>query len=136
MTRDRAKELLPIITAFAEGKVIQKRFQLSLEQNNPWTDYDDPEFMSEICSEFDFRIKPEPKLRPFTQGEACAFRLFKCGSLTVQPHYYKRDGVQVGGNTLWTYSQLCNETYWQCSTGIPNSKGELEWQRCGIEVNE
>ena len=63
MTREEAKELLPIIQAFAEGKKIQFRCK-----TGEWLN---------ILSEFDFtlspddyRIKPEPKYRPFkTQGE-------------------------------------------------------------------
>jgi len=133
MTRDRAKELLPIIAAFAEGNVIQKRFRLSLEHHNPWTDYDDPEFMSEICSEFEFRIKPEPQIRPFTQAEAARFRLFRSPATSwTTPVAFNEVGIHF--ISFRSYVELCASDC-ECSTGIPNSKGEIEWQRCGVEVN-
>ena len=51
MDRKRAKELLPIIEAYAEGKTIQYK------TSDEWTD--DPNFSPEW--EFQYRIKPEPK---------------------------------------------------------------------------
>lgn len=56
MTRDRAKELLPIIAAFAEGKEIQ-RFDHS---DKTWKNCFYPD---EISFETDtkLRIKPEPR---------------------------------------------------------------------------
>ena len=55
MTREEAKELLPFIQAFAEGKTIQ------VLANDTWKDEDYP-FMEVLCH---YRIKPEPKYRPF-----------------------------------------------------------------------
>ena len=63
MDRERAKELLPIIQAFAEGKVIQCRNCIT----NEWRDFDAPAFNGLPDN---YRIKPEPKYRPFkTHGE-------------------------------------------------------------------
>lgn len=53
MTRDRAKELLPIIQAFAEGKAIQARAGGS---RGTWEDLADPYWHNE----HEYRIKPEP----------------------------------------------------------------------------
>ena len=54
MNRERAKELLPIIQAFAEGKEIQVYNKIKGE----WFDSSDiPSFSCGI----DYRIKPEPK---------------------------------------------------------------------------
>ena len=50
MTRERAKELLPIIQAFADGKQIQ----LYMSSEKCWEDACAPGF-SEAC---DYRIKP------------------------------------------------------------------------------
>lgn len=52
MTREQAKELLPIITAFVEGKIIQ------VYTTNGWKTTDDPAFDSTFSL---FRIKPEPR---------------------------------------------------------------------------
>lgn len=63
MTREEAKALLPIIQAHAEGKVIQI--------NKPlvgWEDSYEPLFNGDPSS---YRIKPEPKFRPFKDAEQC-----------------------------------------------------------------
>lgn len=62
MTREQAKRLLPIIQAFAEGKTIQQT------DGYDWYDLDDPDFMANSIS---YRIKPEPKYRPFKNAEEC-----------------------------------------------------------------
>ena len=66
MTREEAKELLPIIQVFAEGKMIQDK----IEGQTDWVDTD------EINLEYNgqkikHRIKPEPKYRPFNSKEEC-----------------------------------------------------------------
>ena len=61
MTREEAKEMLPIIKAFAEGKAIQYK-------NNyvDWIETDCPIW----AKESQYRIKPQQKYRPFkTHGE-------------------------------------------------------------------
>ena len=64
ITREAAKELLPIIQAFAEGKAIQVR-----TANRPWFDLLDNKL--EISKIFEYRIKSEPKYRPFKSQEEC-----------------------------------------------------------------
>lgn len=63
MTREEAKELLPIIQAFAEGKTIQ------YETRDGWMDLDALYPHGSILSKY--RIKPEPKYRPFKTQEEC-----------------------------------------------------------------
>lgn len=71
MTREEAKVLLPIIQAFAEGKVIECRTKPSLIEGsdvpNDWTEMKEIGFWNNI----EYRIKPEPKYRPFKDGEEC-----------------------------------------------------------------
>ena len=66
ITREKAKELLPIIKAFAEGKTIQYR-------NSPICNWED--VVSDGNYPFrnpsNYRIKPEPKYRPFQSQEEC-----------------------------------------------------------------
>ena len=62
MERKNTKELLPIITAFAEGKEIQF-FHCGV-----WSDLLSPKFDKEA---FLYRVKPEPKYRPFKSVEEC-----------------------------------------------------------------
>lgn len=69
MDREQAKELLPIIQAFAEGKIIQSR-----RINGMWIDLEMKTALN-IISLIDepqkYRIKPEPKYRPFANAEEC-----------------------------------------------------------------
>ena len=62
MTREEAKQLLPIIQAFAEGKAIQQT------DGYDWYDLDNPDFMASGSS---YRIKPETKYRPFKNADEC-----------------------------------------------------------------
>lgn len=65
MTRKEAKEWLPIIQAWAEGKPIQ--YQIS--PKSWWTDINKDLYTSNPPS--NYRIKPEPKYRPFKNQEEC-----------------------------------------------------------------
>ena len=67
MTREEAKELLPFIQAFAEGKTIQ------VWANDTWKDENYPFF----GTLYQFRIKPEPKYRPFESQEECWKEMLK-----------------------------------------------------------
>lgn len=64
MDRQQAKGLLPIIQAFAEGKTIQSRF---INGSNTWWDDNNLSFGDGVV----YRIKPEPKYRPFANAEEC-----------------------------------------------------------------
>ena len=66
MNRQEAKELLPIIQAFAEGKIKQKkkhgeeRYYDSTNSN-----------LNFVLDHYDYRIKAEPKYRSFANAEEC-----------------------------------------------------------------
>ena len=64
MNRKEAAELSPFIKAFGEGKDIEMRSKNPHTQLNGWTKMD--EF---ILGNFEYRIKPEPKYRPFKDAE-------------------------------------------------------------------
>lgn len=68
MTRDDAKKLLPIIQAYVEGKNIQ--YEVAIDR---WEDIENPSFKSFIK----YRIKPEPKYRPFKSQEECWIEMLK-----------------------------------------------------------
>lgn len=63
MNKERAKELLPIIQAFAEGKEIEYR----VKGENVWSDIFYPTWIDNR----DYRIKQEPKYRPFKDVDEC-----------------------------------------------------------------
>ena len=62
MTREQAKELLPIIQAFAEGKTIEFR-----NSDGEWEEAHSPTWNIRLI----YRIKQEPKYRPFKSQEEC-----------------------------------------------------------------
>ena len=65
MTREEAKDFLPILQAFAEGKDIQ--FQSAIDGR--WEDTSDNPGV--ISMDVKWRIKPEPTYRPFKDAEEC-----------------------------------------------------------------
>ena len=68
MNRTEIKSFLPILQAFADGKEIESR------EEDKWYR------VLEICNEMnpqDYRIKPEPKYRPFANAEECWQEMLK-----------------------------------------------------------
>ena len=63
ITRENAKELLPIIKAYSEGKDIEL-----LNKKGEWDLITDPTFDDEPSK---YRIKIETKYRPFKDAEEC-----------------------------------------------------------------
>lgn len=67
MTREETKELLPIMQAFAEGKIIEYKF------GNGWLETNCPVWTRDS----EYRIKSEPKYRPFKNQEECWNEMLK-----------------------------------------------------------
>lgn len=67
MNRERAKELLPIIQAFAEGKKVEMALFDGNGALSEWSD----DFFPTWSDNYIYRIKPEPKYRPFKDAEEC-----------------------------------------------------------------
>ena len=75
MTREEVKILLPIIQAFAEGKVIQTK-----NGDETWiTIGKEADLNIESLAEYPdcFRVKPEPKYRPFKDVDECWQEMLK-----------------------------------------------------------
>lgn len=68
MTREQVKEMLPIMQAYAEGKTIQ------FWDEGKWIDLFESDFYK---SPDRYRIKPEPKYRPFNTQEECWNEMMK-----------------------------------------------------------
>ena len=68
MTREEAKIVAPIIKAYAEGKTIQTW------DESKWVDLDETAFFAFTDI---YRIKPEPKYRPFKTQEECWNEMLK-----------------------------------------------------------
>ena len=92
MTREQAKELLPIIQAWAEGKNIQ------FLSDGEWHDINQADF---TCYPDKYRIKPEPKYRPFKTQDECWNEMLK-----HQPFGWlksKKDGrLRCIGEVSWS----------------------------------
>ena len=71
MTRKEAKEFFPIMQAFAKGEAIECRTKPSAVKGsdipNDWTEMTEIEFWNNT----EYRIKPEPKCRPFKDEKEC-----------------------------------------------------------------
>lgn len=77
MDRNQAKDFLPIMQAFAEGKVIECRTEPSAVEGsdvpNDWTEIKEIGYWDNI----EYRIKSEPKYRPFKDAEECWAEMLK-----------------------------------------------------------
>ncbi len=112
MNRQEAKELLPIIQAFAEGGSIEFKNNFG-----KWIECDEVLFN---WPPKDYRIKPEPKYRPFANTEECWQEMQK-----HQPFGWLKDkedgsyvlitnvnddedsgGMSINGNMGWNFGGL------------------------------
>nr|DAH32046.1 MAG TPA: hypothetical protein [Caudoviricetes sp.] len=125
MTREEVQVLLPIIQAFAEGKVIECRtkpsaLSKSWQDMNEWTEMEDITYWRNI----EYRIKPDSKAkakyRPFANVEECWTEMKK-----HQPFGWvkdKKDGYYVlitavdngdymslSGNSGWSFYSLMKD---------------------------
>lgn len=100
MTREEAKKLLPIIQAFAEGKTIQ------LFTNGIWEDAKNPTFESGAM----YRIKPEPKYRPFKSIKECLTEMLRHSDIGYIRYKSdnKKEPIKVGvSNIDYMYGHGC-----------------------------
>lgn len=66
MNREQAKRVLPILTAYVEGKAIQY-----YEGEERWREIGTINNSNLFIFPENYRIKPEPKYRPFKDGAEC-----------------------------------------------------------------
>lgn len=114
MDRNQAKELLPIIQAYAEGKAIESRCIKG--DTSLWYDDKDPSF----DNDFEYRIKPEPKYRPFANVEECWTEMKrhqqfgwlkdkKDGYYVLITAVDNGDYMSLSGNSGWSFYCLMKE---------------------------
>ena len=72
MTREEAKRRAELYSALAEGKAIQVQNPVT----SKW-EYLDINKVGEFMEELNYRIKPEPKYRPFKTQEECWNEMLK-----------------------------------------------------------
>ena len=97
MKRTNAKELLPIIKAFADGEQIQ------FFNDGVWVDSEHPNFNAEP---YLYRIKSEPKYRPFKSVEECWNEMQKhqpVGWLKGKTSLQFYSSYEISENSDWDY---------------------------------
>lgn len=139
MNRKEAAELLPIIKAYAEGKVIECRTKPSAVEGtdvpNDWTEMKEIEYWNNT----EYRIKPEVKFRPFANAEECWEEMMK-----HQPFGWvrdKKDGYYVlitavdngdymslSGNSGWSFYSLMKDYTFADGTHFGVKVEEQLWQ--------
>jgi hypothetical protein len=118
MTREEAKQLLPIIQSFAEGEIIECRTKpgtISAGIPNKWTEIKEIGFWNGI----EYRIKPDPKYRPFKDAEECWKEMQKHqpfgwlkdkngGHRTLITVVDNEDMMALNGITGWDFLSIMN----------------------------
>lgn len=122
MNRKEAAELLPFIKAFSEGKDIEMRSKNPHAQLNGWAKMDDF-----IFGNFEYRIKPEPKYRPFANAEDCwkemqkhqpfGWLKDKSGNKLIIENVDSRDCVEVYNGSACSFNEVFK--YFTFADGTP-----------------
>lgn len=121
MTKEEAKEFYPILQAFAEGKAIECRTKpgtISTSIPNEWTEMKEIGFWNGI----EYRIKPDPKYRPFKDAEECWQEMLKhqpFGWVKTDSGYEPIWHVNEGDdfNATFKYSTFADGTPFGVKTG-------------------
>ena len=116
MTREEAKQLLPIIKAFSEGKVIQSKYK-DVENDGivPFTD--EGENINFDFDMFNYRIKSSPKYRSFANAEECWQEMQKHqpfgwvkdkddGHYVFISYIDTRDGISFSRSGNWSFADV------------------------------
>lgn len=112
MNRQQAKELLPIIQAFAEGKTIERKG--ILDNESKWCEVLLPTFNVAVSN---YRIKPESKYRPFIDNKECWNEMLKhqpfgwVRTMNAESDYYIIDGVLYSENIDCSVATMAGESY-------------------------
>ena len=112
MNRQQAKELLPIIQAFAEGKTIERKG--ILDNESKWCEVLLPTFNVAVSN---YRIKPESKYRPFIDNKECWNEMLKhqpfgwVRTMNAESDYYIIDGVLYSENLDCSVVTMAGESY-------------------------
>lgn len=69
MTREETAERIKIMQAYVDGK----RIQYAEDDTDVWHNIDEPDWHSD----YEYRIKPEPKCRPFKNADECWQEMLK-----------------------------------------------------------
>ena len=84
MTREEAKELLPIMQAFVDGKKIEYS-----NDGEYWIETETPTWDTDYV----YRIKPKSQYRPFKSQEECWNEMLKPAVWLVKEHQKTRKSI-------------------------------------------
>ena len=118
MNRKEVKSFLPILQAFADGMVIECRTKPGTIISgipNEWAEIKEIGFWNGI----EYRIKPEPKYRPFKDAEECWQEMLKhqpFGWIKGKEDEYhtfittvdNNDEMSLSGNSGWSFLGIMN----------------------------
>ena len=116
MTREGAKELLPIMQAFADGKTIQDW------TNDTWKDKEYTSF-GELSQS---PIKPQPKYRPFKSQEECWNEMLKhqpFGWIRYDDSICTIQNIAPDGITVTDGIKMSNFYFEECFTNTKFADG-------------
>ena len=131
MKLSQAKEYLPLVQAAAEGKTIQVKSKTLPDWRDikaSWLDYGDWFNRDDIAYGYKYRIKPEPKLRPWKPEEVPVGAVFR---------YFGESHTYLIGSQNGHSVSLCGRGG-QAISEMP-TKGEHStdngktWKPCGVE---
>lgn len=133
MDRNQAKEFYPILQAFAKGRVIECRTKPNTVKGsdipNDWTEMKEIKFWNNT----EYRVKPEPKCRPFKDEKECWAEMQK-----HQPFGWTYDYT----NNIWdsitrvTSSGIIYEEDMMCFEDVFNRVKFADGTPFGIKVEE
>ena len=136
MDRNQAKEFYPILQAYAEGKVIECRTKPSCVKGtdvpNGWTETKKVDFWGNI----EYRIKPEPKYRPFEDAKECWAEMQKhqpFGWVKYLSCYYNITAVSNTDVVLANFSRC---TFTQSFIKIMNDYTFADGTPFGVKIEE
>jgi hypothetical protein len=124
MTKERAKELLPLINAYVEGKIIQFK-----DLNNEWVDLPDPNFDDNRINSY--RIKHEPKYRPWTFEEAPLNVMFASKNTETKLRFafylVNPSGYKDFPGSIFTFEEMLKDFLYSSDNG-------KTWLPCGTLI--
>lgn len=131
MNRKEVAELMPIIQAFAEGRDIEYRTKGFNENWKKVTQISELSFKS-----FEYRIKPEPKYRPFANAEECWQEMMKhqpFGWITSQGAFFYIIYIE---DKLFGYGSACGTILHSRFNDVLKSFTFADGTPFGVKVEE
>ncbi len=125
MTREEAKQLLPIIKAFSEGKVIEARTRPDVLNNpaipNEWTELKELEYWGNT----EYRIKPEPMYRSFKDADECwqEMRKHQPFGWVIDPNMQYRQIIKLNRDTFYLDNADARFKFWDIPRNLTFADG-------------